>query len=254
LGRDKGTQRVYRPQSGPRRPPKKERLKESHDGVQSERPTPKPTSMAKPARRDKKSRGTSYSSSPSKSTFGDFIPRGGGDPNKGSLGEKSKTKLIHQKMVIQHELWNLKRSPHLRRLTRAVAKVKEGRNPFFKFKNLFRTVKIRHPGDYHRYNTILEGGILLTKRSMGIRLTDQIRKVKKLSYREMEILISKLPFWATSYEYKQIAQLAFAIGNRCPRGTSEALSPPKAYNRLRAPVSRGAYTHVPTRQSWRDLK
>ena len=257
LGRDRGVRRTKKPSKGPWRPPKKERLKESHDGVRSVRPTPIPTSGQNPTSRDKKSRGTSNSSSPAKTTLGANTPRGGGEPkNMGSLGEKSKAKprLIHQKMVIRQELWNLKRSPHLRRLSRAVAKVKEGRNPFFKFKDLFRKVKVRHPGDYNRYNTILSGGILFTRRSIGIRLTDQIRKVKKLSYREMETLISKLPFWATSYEYQQIANLAFAIFWSLSSKEKAKLCQPKVYTAFGPFLNRGAYTHVPTRQSWRDPK
>lgn len=229
LGRDKGIQRSKKPLKGPWRPPKKERLKESHDGVQSERLTPIPTSGKNPTRRDEESLGICGSLFPSKSAKGIGTPGCGGKPKKGSLGEKSKIKLIHQKMVIQHELWNLKRSPHLRRLSRAVTKVKEGRNPFFKFKDLFQSVKIRHPDDYTRYNAILEGGILLTRRSIGIRLTNQIRKVKKLSYREMEILISKLPFWATSYEYQQIARLAIAISWSLSSRNMRSFVAPKAY-------------------------
>lgn len=230
LGRDKGASKSEKLRRSPKRPGK-ERLKESQISVQSNRLTPIPTVGQKSyGKRGYKPQGMGNSFTLSESTWRENTPRGGRvSPRKGSFREKSKRKVIYRKMVIDHELWNLRRSPHLKQLKRAILQVKRRRNPFFKFKNLFRKVKVRNPGDYSRYNTILKGGIFLTRKSIGIKVGTNIRKAKKLSYRDLEILISKLPFWATSYRYRQMTELAYAIIGRRPRETRETLSLPSAY-------------------------
>jgi hypothetical protein len=216
------------------RRPAKERLKEAHlISVKSERHPPIPTSREKPTRNGEipfRSKNLERVRvpliHPSKLLSRGLSPstKDGSTLEKGPSKRKPRRKVIYQKMVIDHELWNFKRSPNLRRLKFSVAKVKEGKNPFFKFKDLFREVQIRSPDELSRYNAILKGGILFTKRSIGIRITPLIRKVRKLSCREMEFLISKLPFWATSYRHDQMIKLAFVIYSHSLRGKCEALS------------------------------
>jgi hypothetical protein len=233
LGRNWGASKNKRSSKKPRRPVK-ERLKEAHlISVKSERHPPIPTSGEKPTsngeipfRRKNLERVRVPLIHPSKLLGRGLSPptKDGSSLEKGPSRKKPRRKVIYQKMVIDHELWNFKRSPNFKQLKFSVAKVKEGRNPFFKFKDLFQQVQIRSPDELSRYNAILKGGILLSKRSIGIRITPLIRKVRKLSCRDMEFLISKLPFWATSYRHDQMIKLAFVIYSHSLRGTSETLS------------------------------
>jgi hypothetical protein len=122
-------------------------------------------------------------------------------------------KVIWEKIQIPEDSWNLKRSPRLKRLKASRNQVRKGFCPYRKFKDLFKSVKIHSLKVYNRYKPILENGLLLTRRSIGNRVTPQIRKVTRLSFKEMEIIISKLPFWATSYtimEIYDVARVAFS--------------------------------------------
>lgn len=113
-------------------------------------------------------------------------------------------RLIYQKLELGLTSWNLKRSPRLKKLKLSIKKVIEGRNPFYKWKDILTNVKISNMETYNRYKTVLEGGFLFTRRSIGDWVEPQIRIVRKLSFHMMEILISKLPFWATSYSIAKI--------------------------------------------------
>jgi hypothetical protein len=133
---------------------------------------------------------------------------GGSTPKTGNSRKKPKVKIKFQKWDLDNEPWNLKRSPCLARLKNSLSLVKEGKNPFFKFKDLLTKIKIRTLGEYNRYMTILEGGLILTRKPIGIKVTPLIRKVKTLSFRDIEIIVSKLPYWASSYESCDIQKLA----------------------------------------------
>jgi hypothetical protein len=229
LGRNKGAQEVKKPLRSPQRPAK-ERLKEAHNSVKSERQPPIPISNKKitnngqkPFRSKNLERVRIPLIHPSKLFARGLSPpiEDGCSLEKGSPGRTSKRKIIYQKLVIDRELWNFKRGPNFKQLKKSIVKVKEGRNPFFKFKDLFQQVQIRAPDELRRYNAILKGGILLSKRSLGIKITPLIRKVNKLSYRDMEFLISKLPFWATSYRHDQMIKLAFVIYSHSLRGNAK---------------------------------
>jgi hypothetical protein len=215
LGRQRGSLRKTTSKGRPGYPAK-EYLKEPRHSVQSIRPVPIPSSGQKSTVADEKSGRwfdlRSYMTIDER--LNALLDGDDQTSHRRVLGIKQpRTKLIYQKWCINHESWNLKRSPRLRRLKNSLAKVKGGRNPFYQFKDLFQNVKIRNLGEYNRYKAILEDGFLLTGRSIGIWITPQIRRVKSLSIREMEIVISKLPFWATSYEFSQIRRLALMISN-----------------------------------------
>lgn len=108
-------------------------------------------------------------------------------------------RLIYQKLELGLAPWNLKRGARLRKLKLSIQKVREGRNPFYKWKDILANVKISNVETYNRYKAVLEGGFLFTRRSIGDWVEPQIRIIKRLSFHMMETLISKLPFWATSY-------------------------------------------------------
>jgi hypothetical protein len=102
-------------------------------------------------------------------------------------------------LVFDNESWNFKRSPRLKQLKKSIALAKEGKNLLYGFKDLFRKVKIRTLEDYNRYKSIVDGGLFLTRKSIGIGIIPPVRKVRKLSFRELEFLYSKLAFWPTSF-------------------------------------------------------
>jgi hypothetical protein len=209
LGRRKGSLKLNKVQNNPRWPANKDHLKEPRDGVLVNKLAPIPSKGKEPLRlKDKKSSGYTEPKRPTKPLPSRWVNRklelliNDGRPLlRGRLRpKKPKTKVIFQKWNLDNESWNLKRSPRLKRLRWSLAKVVKGENPFYKFKDLLKKVKVRSLGAYNRYKSILDGGFLVGARSIGIRVTPQIRKVVSLSFREMEILISKLPYWATSYE------------------------------------------------------
>lgn len=224
--------------------PQKEYLKGAHISERLEKPPLKPTLCKKTQRNglerpDKLSRNRRKVPTPTKSLNEKLcrLIREGLPSNKGTPTKKRKCRVLDQKWIIDTELWNLKRSPHLKALRRSVNKAKEGKNPFFRFKDLFRKVKIRSPGEYNRYKSILEDGFFLTRKSIGIGIIPPIRRVKRLSYQEMEFLISKLPFWATSYKFAEICKLARVASNYLPNRNTRNyaahrgyLPPPGPYN------------------------
>jgi hypothetical protein len=164
--------------------------------------------------------------------------------------KKPKIKFKYQKWIFEDESWNLKRSPRLKKLKKNFKKVVEGRNPYYQFKDVFKNVKIRHLGNLDRYKSILNGGFLATTRSIGIRVTAQIRKVENLSIRDMEILISKLPYWATSYTLPEIRKLCFLVCGQVSKGRNHAKLSHKqrrCNSTSGSPYLRGAYaTRQPT--------
>jgi hypothetical protein len=171
--------------------------------------------------------------------------------------KKSKVKFKYQKWILEDESWNLKRSPRLKKLKKNFKKVVRGKNPYYQFKDVFKNVKIRNLGNLDRYKSILKGGFLATTRSIGIRVTAQIRKVENLSTRDMEILISKLPFWATSYTLPEMRKLCFLIRNQVSNGRNHAKLLSKTTKVQFTSGSRnlrGAYVHVPTDTSWSTPK
>jgi hypothetical protein len=239
LGRHKGATSCLTSRS-PRRPAKQERLKEPHESVRSERPAPIPSDCQKTkANRDCKSR-TVVSRPPQRKPGGkDKTASRCGKTQSGRPYPKKKGKrVVYQKWHIPQESWNLKRSPRLVRLRKSLAKVVRGKCPFYQFKDLLRNVKIRSLGSYNRYKSILEGGFLLTRRSIGIGILPPIRKVVNLSFREMEILISKLPFWATSYDKSHIRRVAILARNQASSRTmrNTESNPNGVRIRLRAPL------------------
>jgi hypothetical protein len=227
LGRGKGRGKRKNSPIVPKRPVK-DRLKEPHDGVRSVRPAPSPTKGVNTS-------GMTTISSPALQrprvpfrhpvTPNESINRalcrvidGGVVPRRDPPKHKPKRSVIYQKLVLDDEPWNFKRSPSLKLLKKSIQRVKERNNPFYEFKDLFCKVKIRNLEEYNRYKSILEGGFFLTRRSIGIGIVPPIRKVKNLSFQDMEFLISKLPFWATSFQLFQMKELALAMYHRGPVG------------------------------------
>jgi hypothetical protein len=209
----------------------KDRPKEPHDGVVSERLAPKPvskkrklrdkspkvTSVRKPERPKRRSR--------PHQGVDEYLNRliDGGEPRtRAPKVKRPWVKVKYQKWDLTQESWNFKRSPRLKKLRKSLNQVIKGNNAFYKFKAIFANVKISTPGEYNRYMSILSEGLLVTARPIGIRITPLIRKVRNLSYQDLEFLISKLPFWATSYETAKIHKLALAIRFSQSNGRSEA--------------------------------
>jgi hypothetical protein len=203
LGRPVGTKKDKKASKYPARPGK-DRVKERHSiKVEPERHVPepkgeggKPSPKAKLAKkRPSRSQSSRNPDEVLKNLTGDDFPRTRRYPRV----KCSRKKLIYQKMDLANEPWNLLRSPSLKRLKKSLAQVKKGNNPFYKFKDQLREVKIRTLGRYNRLMSALSGGLLFTAYPIGCWVTPCIRKVRKLSFRDLEILVSKLPFWATSY-------------------------------------------------------
>jgi hypothetical protein len=214
LGRRKGLSRSKKSRDVPKHPSFEECLKEPHNRVRSERPAPIPDKTEKVKVKKVYKPRDSIKSRPSRSIdkqVNNLIDRGLSPERRTFRSKKPKVMIKYQKWELDEEPWNLKRSPRLRQLKKAKLKVKYGRNPFFQFKDLFSKVKIQNLGVANRYMTILKGGLLLTKRSIGTWVTPQIRRVASPSFRELEIIISKLPFWATSYSFPKIRKLAFLV-------------------------------------------
>lgn len=126
--------------------------------------------------------------------------------NSGPLPERRK-RMIYDKVDLTTEPWNLKRSPRLKLLLVRVNEIKEGFNPFFKFRRIFKRTKIKNCNVYNRCMKVLNGGLIYTDQTIGIKLTGHIRKVSHLTKRSLEILLSRLPFWASSYTCSQIHDL-----------------------------------------------
>jgi hypothetical protein len=125
--------------------------------------------------------------------------------------------LKYQKIDVGNTSWNFRRSPRFKRLKLSLLKTKERRNPFFRWKGILKKIKIPNAKTQSRYMAILSDGLLFTGGRLGIGLTSQIRIVRKLSFRNTEILLSKLPFWATSYstsDVRDIVRLSYKDGVR----------------------------------------
>jgi hypothetical protein len=209
--------------------------------VQSIRPTPKPKEEGKSSKRSVKNRRDTKRSRPFNSTdywINSLID--GGTPLKKRTYRmrKPKVKVKFQKWDLTNESWNLKRSPCLRRLTSSLNKVKHGKNPYFQFKDLLVSARVRSLGAYNRYKSILEGGFFVSAKPVGVWITPQIRKAKNLSFQDMEILISKLPFWATSYTPAQIARLLSLVRNQVStKGKAKQCHQQRSMDYLRVPLS-----------------
>jgi hypothetical protein len=230
----------------------KDRPKESHDGVVSERLTPNSQSIPKWNGRQQnsaesvKKQKRSIRPGPHQD-IDKYLNRlidGGKPPNKRppeALPPRVKVKF--QKWDLSKESWNFKRSPSLTRLKKSLRRVIEGNNAFYKFKSIFRNVKITTPERYNRCMSILYGGLIVSTKPIGIGIVPPIRKVRKLSFQDLEFLISKLPFWATSYRFEVLFKLASAISSSQPVGKrSFYVTSPESGFRLRAPYYlRGAY-------------
>jgi hypothetical protein len=223
LGRHRGSKSKTNDKS-PRRPAK-DRLKEPHDGVLPGKHAPIPKQKGKkPDAYSKNSRPVSVPVRSARSRLCQDIDRrinvliDGSQPlNKGSPKEKKpRTRIKYQKWDLSAESWNFLRGSRLKRLRKSLNQVIEGRNPFYKFKGIFNNVKIHNLGYYNRLTAILDNGYVLSGRPIGIGIVPPIRRVWKLSFREVEFLISKLPFWATSYKYSKIYKLAMVISYNQP--------------------------------------
>jgi hypothetical protein len=218
LGGHKGKKKDYKPSIDPRRPGK-DRPKERHSTkVGLNRHVPKPIPLkenvkGKSAKKPKK--GVPHPKSQwradkkLKVSAGCDFSRNTRFPKP----KKQRVKVIYQKWRFPDEPWNLLRSPSLRRLKLSLMRVKKGNNPFYKFKDLCRHVKIRTPGRYKRFMSILSGGLVITPLPLGCWVSPQIRKVRKLSFQDLETLISKLPYWATSYEPEIFHKIAVLVEN-----------------------------------------
>lgn len=252
LGRNRGAMKGKNPSSSPGHPAK-ECLKEPRDGVRSERSAPEPIvgvvsykkdRMSNSRKRHLRNRNPLSQTKPINQVLVRQL-NGGKSPKRDRFRVKAKPKIIYQKWDLSNEPMNFKRSPRLKQLRESLRQTKEGRNPYFRFKDLFRKVKVRTQRHYDRYMSILEDGLLITKRSIGIRVTPLIRKVKKLSFRELEILISKLPFWATSYRPATIYRLVVQAARNCwpykdmrdiaALGDFSELPPGPCYSMVRTP-------------------
>jgi hypothetical protein len=217
LGRHKGRNKEYKPSSQPRRPVK-DRLKEPHPIKMSpERNAPKPVHIRRGLYKTAKSRRGHSGPLPSRGInekLLSFIDEGKLFYKERPRVRNPKPKLIYQKWDLSNEPWNFLRSPSLRRLKSSLMKVKRGLCPFYEFKDLFKKVEIRTSGRYNRILALLEGGLLYSALPIGSRITPQIRKVRKPSFRNLEIIVSKLPFWATSYKFATLYKLALLLAPR----------------------------------------
>jgi hypothetical protein len=234
--------------------PAKDRLKESQGiPVLDKKPTPK--SLKMPDKHFKKSKKALR-------PFKAFSPSGAIDRQLNAVidsGEppiqripkpkRDRNKIKFHKWELDSESWNFKRSPHLIRLRKNLNKVIGGRNPFYRFKDLFKR-KILKPGILKRLNNLLDGGLLVTTRALGVGIKHPIRKVRKLSFQDMELLISKLPFWATSYSFTTISKIAFLMNSQVPVRPCEA-SLPKTDGSPPGPVNPWCVRHVPTGKAGR---
>jgi hypothetical protein len=226
LGRGKGRRR--KPSSTVPWRPAKDLLKQPRKSVLSEKRAALPTKVVEKTPLGnviKRSRRQEYVPWPIRKVNEKLLASiGPGEPLKkrNFRTKKPKVKFRYQKWLFEDESWNLKRSPRLKKLKKNFKKVVAGKNPFYQFKDVFKNVKIRNLGNLDRYKSILKGGFLATTRSIGIRVTAQIRKVGNLSTRDMEILISKLPYWATSYTLPEIRKLCFLVCGQVSKGKNQA--------------------------------
>jgi hypothetical protein len=227
LGRRRGARKGKNPSRKPGHPAIEECLKEQHTQVLSERRAPEPAVPKKNRQKAKKPKEFRRLNPQRHVDRKLNILIHGGKPLKKRTPrvKNPRIKLIRQKWQLTKEPWNLKRSPRLRRLRKALNQVVRGQNPFYKFKDLFKSVEIRTLGRYNRVMSILKDGLVISTKSIGIRVTAQIRKVKRLSFRDVEFLISKLPYWATSYSHAQMCTLAVLAGSYMPVRPMRSSSP-----------------------------
>jgi hypothetical protein len=175
-----------------------------------------------------------------------------GDPpiQRSPKPKRFQGRLKYRKWLLESQSWNFKRSPYLARLRKNLNKVIEGDNPFYRFKDVFRKGRINIPGKYNRLKNLLDKGLLVTTRTIGVGIIYPIRKVRKPSLQEVEFIISKLPFWATSYKFTTIRKIAFLIKCQVPVRPCEA-SLPKTDGLPTGPVNPWCVRHVPTGKAGR---
>jgi hypothetical protein len=132
--------------------------------------------------------------------------------------KRPKGRVIFHKWEFDEESWNFKRSPRLKQLRNNWFKTVKGRNPFYRFKDLFKNVKINTLGMYNRLKALLDRGLLVTTRSIGVGIKHPLRRISSPSIQDVEFIISKLPFWVTSYKFSEISKIAFLVLSQMPCG------------------------------------
>jgi hypothetical protein len=253
-----GSKRLKKPKDNPRRVAKR-RLKEPQIiSVKAKTPAPMSSKKGKtPSGKGQKKalrRNKSHASSRTQYQVISDLIYGDAPPIQRTPKDKTRRgRVKYRKWILDSQSWNFKRSPCLKQLKNSLRKVVRGANPFYEFKDLFKKVKVDTLGIYNRLKSILNGGLLVTTRSIGFGLIHPIRKVGRLSFREMELLVSKLPFWATSYSYSDIRAIAFVINNHVPvrvrakhlpHNKRKGLSPELQFSRCAR--------RVPTGNCWED--
>jgi hypothetical protein len=91
----------------------------------------------------------------------------------------------------------------------------KGLNPWFQIRNRLRfSTQPIEPWKISKIKSILEGGLVYTSFSIGVRVGKTLRLVKGLTPHGMRFLISRLPFWATSYSSRDVALLDHYLNGR----------------------------------------
>jgi len=105
----------------------------------------------------------------------------------------------------------------IRRVYRSYARNLRGKNPWFQLRKDFNfQIEDLEPWKIKRIKSILEGGFLYTRTRIGVKVGNYLRLVKSLTPHGMRFIISKLPFWATSYSFLEISRIRhFIVSKRC---------------------------------------
>jgi hypothetical protein len=132
-----------------------------------------------------------------------------------------RNRFVSAKLDIPDELVRFKRSRDFKDLKRSLRATNGGRNPFYRFRAALKNLRRCPTHIQDQISSALEGGLIMTDKYFpGIRITNRILMVKKPSWWDTEILLSKLPYWATSYTTPVIHKIVSLVKKRGAGGLS----------------------------------
>jgi hypothetical protein len=108
----------------------------------------------------------------------------------------------------------------LKLLSKSINSIRRGYSPLHRFKEVFKGFLKTDLKTQQKVISLLEGGLIHSDKSVGILLSKEIYRVTNPSLKLADFILSRVPFWGTSYSLSDIKDIVCLLKKK-PQGASK---------------------------------
>jgi hypothetical protein len=141
------------------------------------------------------------------------------NPNANQVLAKRVEKFKFTKLVIPQELRGSLNPSKIKTLSVSLNSIRGGYSPYYRFRNIFKDFKRCRLHIQQKIQCLLDNALIFTKIPVGIPLTENIRLVRGPTLKICDFILSRVPFWGSSYTKSVILDIVCLLKGSHRRGT-----------------------------------